>query len=88
MSASTNHYISMPLELRGRQDKDAVRNLRRSPDINTMYRVTDPDKTVWCFKSKKKYLNFQRHRCELLVKGSHYLSGREILNLNYSNEEL
>lgn len=72
--------IPMPIELRGRSDKESIRKItRKSPDVSQMKRITDPDGTVWSFCSPAKAKFFASHREELQKKSTHFLSGREIL---------
>ena len=79
-------FLVMPIEFRGRSDKEAIRRIKRkSPDVSKMKRVTDPNGTVWAFSSEKKARHFVNHREELLSKEAHFLSGREILNYLYSD---
>jgi len=72
--------IPMPIELRGRSDKETIRKItRKSPDVSGMQRITDPSGTLWAFSSEEKARHFASHREELLSKAGHFLSGREIL---------
>lgn len=72
--------IPMPIELRGRSDKESIKKItRKSPDVSRMKRITDPDGTVWSFCSPAKAKFFTSHREELQKKSTHFLSGREIL---------
>ncbi len=72
--------IPMPIELRGRSDKETIRKItRKSPDVSQMKRVTDSNGTIWAFSSEKKARHFVNHREELQRKSTHFLSGREIL---------
>ena len=72
--------IPMPIELRGRSDKESIKKItRKSPDVSQMKRITDPDGTVWSFCSPAKAKYFAKLREELQRKSTHFLSGREIL---------
>ena len=72
--------IPMPIELRGRSDKESMKKIaRKSPDVSRMQRITDADGTVWGFSSPAKAKYFTKHREELQRKSTHFLSGREIL---------
>ena len=72
--------IPMPIELRGRSDKETIKKItRKSPDVSRMQRITDPSGTLWAFSSEKKARYFVSHREELQRKSTHFLSGREIL---------
>ncbi len=76
--------IPMPIELRGRSDKESIKKItRKSPDVSQMKRITDPDGTVWGFCSPAKARHFAAHRNELIGKSEHFLSGREILEQFY-----
>jgi hypothetical protein len=78
-------FIPMPVELRGRSDKESIRSINRtSPDISKMRRIVDSSGTIWAFSSEKKARYFVNHREELLSKEAHFLSGREILESLYS----
>jgi hypothetical protein len=78
-------FIPMPIELRGRSDKEIMKRTKRtSPDLSKMERIKDPDGTVWGFCSPAKAKKFANNRDKLLDKGSHFLSGREILESLYS----
>lgn len=78
-------YLPMPIELRGRSDKDAIRRIKRkSPDLSSMERIKDADGTVWGFCSPAKAKNFAKNRHSLENKVGHFLSGREILENLYS----
>lgn len=77
--------IPMPIELRGRSDKESIKKItRKSPDVSQMRRITDPSGTLWAFSNEKKARYFVSHREELLSKAGHFLSGREILESLYS----
>jgi len=78
-------FIPMPIELRGRSDKETMkRTKRKSPDVSKMKRIVDKDGTVWGFSSPAKAKNFVANRDKLLSKAGHFLSGREILESLYS----
>jgi hypothetical protein len=78
--------IPMPIEFRGRSDKETIKRLKRtSPDVSKMKRIVDKDGTVWGFSSPAKARNFVANRETLLSKEAHFLSGREILNYLYSD---
>lgn len=78
-------FIPMPIELRGRSDKEIMKRTKRtSPDLSKMKRVVDKDGTVWGFSSPAKAKNFVANRSKLLDKTAHFLSGREILESLYS----
>jgi hypothetical protein len=86
ISRNLPDYIPMDLELRGRRDKEIIRNrhLRQSPDVSTMKRIVDPDGTVWGFCSPAQAQRFVKHRKSFEKKTGHFLSGREILESLYS----
>jgi hypothetical protein len=78
-------FIPMPVELRGRSDKETVKRTKRtSPDLSKMRRIVDSSGTIWAFSSEKKARYFVNHREKLLSKEAHFLSGREILESLYS----
>lgn len=78
-------FIPMPIELRGRSDKESIKRIKRaSPDLSKMKRIVDSSGTIWAFSSEKKARYFVNHREKLLSKETHFLSGREILESLYS----